>query len=123
VSKEPPAFFAPGSHNLGDVGRVRGLYGNGSQWVFNMEAEPIRICKGCQWTGGLTDIYPSGCRRLGSTCEAMPCVDDVQPCADRGVCDAKTGRCSCIYGFTGPDCRQVEGASAADCGVKSFGGE
>eukprot|EP00930_Biecheleria_cincta_P069571 TRINITY_DN5729_c0_g1_i1.p1 TRINITY_DN5729_c0_g1~~TRINITY_DN5729_c0_g1_i1.p1 ORF type:complete len:1828 (-),score=246.14 TRINITY_DN5729_c0_g1_i1:262-5436(-) len=120
VTRDPPVFFAAGSHNLADVMIVRQKYGNMARWAADMETLPIHKCRGCRWTGGNLDLVPVGCLRLGPTCEARPCagdplVADVDPCAGKGNCNANTGTCDCVKGLTGPDCRLNSGESDQDC--------
>ncbi|CAE8676217.1 unnamed protein product [Polarella glacialis] len=48
-SRSLPAFFAPGSHNLGDVPGIRDMFSADRVWTSDMEEVPLQICEGCTW--------------------------------------------------------------------------
>eukprot|EP00929_Paragymnodinium_shiwhaense_P118382 TRINITY_DN90300_c0_g1_i1.p1 TRINITY_DN90300_c0_g1~~TRINITY_DN90300_c0_g1_i1.p1 ORF type:complete len:1938 (+),score=383.34 TRINITY_DN90300_c0_g1_i1:179-5992(+) len=47
-SREFPTFFAPGTHNLGDVSSKQSAFGNHA-WATDMERVALRICENCNW--------------------------------------------------------------------------
>jgi len=116
VSEDPPRFFSPGTHNLGDVRYKRRAFGN-RRFTAAMHREPLYICNGCQWPDdNVSFALPTGCEMFGPICLDLPCFKTSVPCARRGMCRSH-GRCTCDAGFVGPGCLEREDEFSADCGL------
>jgi hypothetical protein len=56
--------------------------------------------------------YASGTAPVFSSNDVMDGNNEYATCANRGLCDYRTGRCSCFTGYTGVSC-EVQSTLAA----------
>ena len=78
IASEPPVFFVPGSHNLGDVFDVQAEFSNMTDWKAAMEKQALKLCVGCAWNE--QEGRSKGCRFVGAECDATPCFYSEKPC-------------------------------------------
>jgi hypothetical protein len=119
VSREPPQFFAPGDHNLGDVFEMRNEFTNETLWVPAMEGLPVRICEGCPFMDEASGSLQSGCTFVGALCDKTPCQTQSgwAQCSGRGTCNQETGSCNCPPDWAGADCSAPRYVTRpSDCG-------
>jgi hypothetical protein len=123
VAEEPPRFFEPGSHNLGDLQEVEVEYNNRSRWQKHLETQPLLICRGCVWSDTAESF--ESCDFIGADCSTPQCnaVRGEYRCHNRGECQPD-GTCRCLKGYSGEDCRtsttpNLAGAADQACDASS----